>query len=850
MLESDAKYVFISHHRADKALAESFAKMLEERPLAKTHRMKVWLGEVNISDGENYVAQFSHLLLDEKICAYILFVPEESSAYLTQELQIAYDRYTRDQFKGKHFPIIPLYPSLASERPELPKLISLFNYRENVLDNKSVADDIVNNILEFTNDESRKIKLEKLSSEESSYFDRENKYLETINQMLEPSSNIKITQLVGKGGMGKTTLARAWLDFIEESHNYIAWSFVNSDSLGLFEKAFDVLRSDQVVFSTDEEKGTHLAKLLEKNNHVLVLDGLDLYLEVKSDGLSYIKDRAISYLLKTIAQRRNVVCLLTSRIEIADLNRIDSALTIVVDYLDLREANFSTISLDDNPISPQFEAEGLASVIAELIPNVKSGSETLIGIFGNWGRGKTFLMDLIWNMGEKNDHNQNHSFGSSEVVRIDFHAWKYQNTPAIWSFLYSLFLEKYIDENNQKSDSYKVPYFERFAVFRLIRTKLLKKISGLKKTVKLNIARNGWLPVLWFTLSIVLGCVWFLAVSLEDKFDIIVSLGLGGVLFLIFLYGKIPNAKKIIDDYTGDSNILDHLGTQKLIQDELKTLLNCWIKNDSAKKVLLFIDDLDRCSIDKIVDVVDAMRVMLEDTDISNRLIVFVAVDERILKLSIKDKYKNLDFDQSSAEISNNKLSADKMSHEYLDKLFLIGVRLAEIGSEDKSNYLRLLTGELCYDPNPLLFTGEAALEPQISQNSKNDKNDKVSFDNLEKFRKTHNKVDLGAGVTLTFTEQQSLMHIASFLPETTPRQLKILYFRFVLSKRLIKNSYDPSTKEHAYYLLKKIVNKTISLRIDSGSLSNSEELLEITNSPSGLNEDEVNAAVNIVTTF
>lgn len=54
----------------------------------------------------------------------------------------------------------------------------------------------------------------------------------------------------------------------------------------------------------------------------------------------------------------------------------------------------------------------------------------MLGIFGPWGRGKTYFFNrLKMNLINKQKH-------ELEYTIVEFNAWKYQDTPALWAYLY------------------------------------------------------------------------------------------------------------------------------------------------------------------------------------------------------------------------------------------------------------------------------------------------------------------------------------------------------------------------------------------------------------------------------
>ena len=155
-------------------------------------------------------------------------------------------------------------------------------------------------------------------------------------------------------------------------------------------------------------------------------------------------------------------------------------------------------------------------------------------------------------------------------------------------------------------------------------------------------------------------------------------------------------ATDLINHYGKTKNYSNYLGFQNEIEKELKYLINTYI-TENNERLILFIDDLDRCDEKMIINIMDSLRLVLEDSDINKKLSIITAVDERILLKSIRYKY----FDK---QISKNCIN-DK---EYIEKFFLLGLKLNYLSDRDKleltnivsyiSKNLRSIT-IISYDP-------------------------------------------------------------------------------------------------------------------------------------------------------
>lgn len=139
-----------------------------------------------------------------------------------------------------------------------------------------------------------------------------------------------IIQFIAPGGTGKTKLLRHWLDHMNDINALIAWSFYSQGSSEdkqvsaspFFSHAFEMLGSTRSLssFTTEEDKGEHLADLLRQQRCVLVLDGLEPLQHAGKGMRNELKDRAIRRLLMSLAGHNNGLCIITTRVAVHELN--------------------------------------------------------------------------------------------------------------------------------------------------------------------------------------------------------------------------------------------------------------------------------------------------------------------------------------------------------------------------------------------------------------------------------------------------------------------------------------------------------------------------------------------------
>ena len=147
------------------------------------------------------------------------------------------------------------------------------------------------------------------------------------------SDQTTIVEFVASGGTGKTKLLRHWLDRSLADNAMgisalIAWSFYSQgasedrqiSSRLFFDHAITELGSPRTDFSSEEDRGEHLAKLLRQNRCLLILDGLEPLQHASTVNRGELKDRALRQMLRTLALDNQGLCVITTRIAVHDLS--------------------------------------------------------------------------------------------------------------------------------------------------------------------------------------------------------------------------------------------------------------------------------------------------------------------------------------------------------------------------------------------------------------------------------------------------------------------------------------------------------------------------------------------------
>ncbi|MCP5103572.1 MAG: hypothetical protein GY950_09345, partial [bacterium] len=150
-------------------------------------------------------------------------------------------------------------------------------------------------------------------------------------------------------------------------------------------------------------------------------------------------------------------------------------------------------------------------------------------------------------------------------------------------------------------------------------------------------------------------------------------------------------------DRTKDPQYIKRLGIISVIRKDftdLLELLEDWRKNgeDSVDRIILYIDDLDRCHPDRVVQVLQAVHLLLA-VPLFN---VVVAVDARWLERSLYKAYLPEAVAQKAA-VGEQVENLDFSPQQYLEKIFQIPYslpRMAEEGFRDLVDHLIITRSE------------------------------------------------------------------------------------------------------------------------------------------------------------
>lgn len=340
---------------------------------------------------------------------------------------------------------------------------------------------------------------------------------------------------------------------------------------------------------------------------------------------------------------------------------------------------------------------------------------TSIGIFGNWGYGKSSLMLLMQKEVDIEIAKQKVAGKEWRVLQVRFNGWQYENYESTKYSLIQVLLDSV--ESYLSADK---GFFEKM-------DELLRRINLLKVGVLL-FKKYAWSQI-----------------PSEIKNHLPSSDELKKCI-------DVDNIDKFRAEFVNDRTSLFVTSFRKLFESI--------IKDAQFKSVIVYIDDLDRCSSERMIDCIEAIKLFL---NVDHTAFVLGA-DERMVELAIKEHYPVQD---------RNKSVIYSPFSDYLEKLIQIPYRLPKLSFGEQATYIMFLLLKSKY---PNYFDGVLAKYYEFK--------DKEPF---KVYTYKQFKQDLNGRNIPDVEKLLEIVPMMNRFLNGTPRQLKRFLNTFDLRLRMVK---------------------------------------------------------------
>lgn len=274
--------------------------------------------------------------------------------------------------------------------------------------------------------------------------------------------------------------------------------------------------------------------------------------------------------------------------------------------------------LDDQPAQKDhLDFQSYCQALKNLIVHPSTKTPLTLGVFGRWGTGKTTLMRMLED-----------ALKAEGIATVWFNAWQYGKEDELWAAFLQSILNKMRDDLH---------------LFQEIR-------FGIKLLWNRTDWRNALEHMLQYLLRILVVVspiivTWPLAQQIgQDAYEVIVRVGGGavsaGLGLWVFVKPLIEAVRQNITiDFSAFQQVSDykeHIAFLDKFREHFEDIVQS-LPQKGEKRLAVFIDDLDRCSPERTLQVLDAIKLFVD----IRGCIYILGLDLDIVQKAVAIKYKD-----------------------------------------------------------------------------------------------------------------------------------------------------------------------------------------------------------------
>ena len=295
--------------------------------------------------------------------------------------------------------------------------------------------------------------------------------------------------------------------------------------------------------------------------------------------------------------------------------------------------------------------EAIAKTIVSLITKSKE-QPISIGIHGDWGAGKSSILEMV-----ENEVKLISSVSGKKYSCIRFNGWKHQGF----------------------EDS-------KVALMSSI-------ISELEKKEKLGAQSGEILKKLWKNIN------WMTVAKTAGKTALGIATGTAPLTLLsstmdilkstLTTEEGIAGAIESIGGYLSDAKITEDISSNKEFSEFQENFVKL-LEDAAIEKLIVLIDDLDRCLPDVAINTLEAVRLFM----FTKKTAFVIAADEGMIRYAVKKHFPD-------ASDENKFNAGEAFANKYLEKLIQVPFRIPALGEVEACIYIMLLmVGSVLPDEN------------------------------------------------------------------------------------------------------------------------------------------------------
>jgi formylglycine-generating enzyme required for sulfatase activity len=309
--------------------------------------------------------------------------------------------------------------------------------------------------------------------------------------------------------------------------------------------------------------------------------------------------------------------------------------------------------------------------LANVIRSPNTATPLTIGIFGTWGSGKTSLMHMVKEQ------------LPDEFRKVWFDAWKYDREETLWR---ALLLQVLADVREivkaQAEDAGKDA------------AQALSALDDLEASLYRAVEREelGNLQVNWQEL---------LKGSVETALHVGIALVPGLRIAQAVMEGV--GEKAAADDPGSLLKAIErektkiyseHVQSLEQFQDKFQWLVREYVQPQG--KLVVFIDDLDRCMPEKAIEVLEAIKLFLD----AEGCVFVLGLDQDVVARGVELKYRELGLVEESDEKQRFVIDGTR----YLEKIIQLPFQIPPIEREDMATFVKELVQDWPHEDCWMVF--------------------------------------------------------------------------------------------------------------------------------------------------
>lgn len=317
-----------------------------------------------------------------------------------------------------------------------------------------------------------------------------------------------------------------------------------------------------------------------------------------------------------------------------------------------------TYIVNDQPTEK--DALDFTPYVETLADIIQTGNTPLtIGVFGGWGSGKTSLMRMVQNGIPDSEYKGL----PKDYTIVWFDAWKYDKEDTLWrAFLLRILTAL---KETASSQGQPVEAFEKLQSL-LYREMELEKVGG----VKIDLAKLG-------------------GVTAKSLVQLSLSFIPGIAPLTKLVEGLQSGVAKDVDEAAAAIQrertkvYIEQIQFLEKFQDTFRELVK---EHVSPNRLVVFVDDLDRCLPEKAIQVLEAIKLFLDVQD----CVFILGIDQDVIARGIEMKYKDV----------KDRQAADGKPHftiegiKYLEKIIQLPFQIPPVIQDDMGKFVQELSNE------------------------------------------------------------------------------------------------------------------------------------------------------------